>query len=88
MGETILTITEAAHHFADCVDRTHHQNETFVLVKNGVPFARLVPAGQPAGRGREVAKALASAELSDDEARAWYRDLKAARRKLKAPADV
>ena len=87
MSETILTVTEAARNFADCVNRAYYQNQTFVLLKNGVPFARLVPAGRPVGRGRDLAEALASAELSDAEARAWHRDLKAARKKLKPPAD-
>jgi len=87
MSETILTVTEAARNFADCVNRAHYQNQTFVLLKNGTPFARLVPAGPQACRGSDLAEALASAELSDEEARAWHRDLKAARKKLKAPAD-
>jgi len=88
MGETILTVTEAARNFADGVNRAHYQHQTFVLLKNGTPFARLIPAGAPACRGSDLGAALASAELSDEEARAWYRDLKAARKKLKAPADV
>lgn len=87
MSETIITVTEAARSFADCVNRAHYQNQTFVLLKNGVPFARLIPAGRPICRGSDLAEALASAGLSDEEARAWNRDLKAARKKLKAPAD-
>ena len=87
MSETIITVTEAARSFADCVNRAHYQNQTFVLLKNGVPFARLGPAGRPVCRGSDLAEALASAELTDDEARAWNRDLEAARKKLKAPAD-
>jgi len=87
MSEKILTVTEAARNFADCVNRAHYQNQTFVLLKNGVPFARLVPAGRPVCHGSDLAEALAPAVLSDEEARAWNRDLKAARKKLKAPAD-
>ncbi len=40
MSETIITVTEAARNFADCVNRSHYQKTTFVLLKNGVPFAR------------------------------------------------
>ena len=87
MSETIITVTEAARNFADCVNRAHYQNQTFVLLKNGVPFARLVPAGEPVCHGRDLADALASVTLSDAEARAWNRDLKAARKKLKTPTD-
>ena len=87
MSDTVITVTEAARNFADCVNRAHYQNQTFVLLKNGVPFARLVPAGQPVCRGRDLAEALASVKLSPEELRAWSRDLKAARGKLKAPVN-
>ena len=38
-------------------------------------------------RGSDLAEALATVKLSDEEARAWNRDIKAARKKLKAPSD-
>ncbi|MHB8606760.1 MAG: hypothetical protein ACYDCG_00470 [Candidatus Acidiferrales bacterium] len=37
--------------------------------------------------GRDLAKALARARLSEDDAKAWRRDLRAARKMLKAPVD-
>lgn len=79
MSETAISVTEAARNFADCVNRSHYQHTTFVLLKNGVPFARLVPAGEPVCRGKELADALAQAELSPAQARVWHRDLQAAR---------
>jgi len=87
MDEMPLTVTEAARNFADCVNRVHYQNQTFLLLKNGVPFARLVPVGKVACHGSDLAEALATVELSEKEARAWNRDLKAARRKLRVPSD-
>jgi hypothetical protein len=69
------------------VNRAHYQNITFVLLKNGSPFARLVPDDEKVCVGRELAEALAKTELPDDEARAWHRDLQAARKALKAPVD-
>ncbi len=30
-----ISITEAARNFADCLNRVHYQNVTFVLIKNG-----------------------------------------------------
>lgn len=86
MSDTHITVTEAARNFADCVNRAHYQNQSFLLLKNGVPFARLVPA-KPACSGTDLATVLATVGLSDEEARAWNRDLKAARKRLKAPAD-
>ena len=87
MNETTISVTEASRNFADCVNRVHYQKQTFVLLKNGVPFARLVPAGEPVCRGSDLAEALAAVPLSDGEVRAWQRDLKTARKKLQAPDD-
>lgn len=87
MKRKIITVTEAARNFADCVNRAHYQNVTFVLLKNGAPFARLVPAGESVCLGRELAVALGKTELSEDEARAWHRDLRAIRKTLKAPVN-
>jgi hypothetical protein len=81
-----ISVTEAARNFADCVNRAHYQNVTFVLLKNGSPFARLGPDSEKACDGRTLAEALAQTELSEEEARAWRRDLQAARRTLKPPA--
>jgi antitoxin (DNA-binding transcriptional repressor) of toxin-antitoxin stability system len=85
MKKTSITVTEAARNFADCVNRVHYQNVTFVLLKNGEPFARLVPDGEKLCAGRDLAEALSRADLPENEARAWRRDLRTARKKLKAP---
>ena len=87
MKKTVISVTEAARNFADCVNRAHYQNITFVLLKNGSPVARLVPHDEKVCVGRELAEALAKTQLPEDEARAWHRDLQAARKTLKAPAD-
>ena len=87
MKTTNITVTEAARNFADCVNRAHYQNVTFVLLKNGSPVARLVPDNEKICLGRDLAAALGKTELSQEEARAWRRDLRAARKALKAPAD-
>ena len=85
MSETVITVTEAARNFADCVNRAHYRNETFVLLKNGVPFARLVPGAERVCSGKQLAAVLTGEALGLAEARAWSRDLKAARASLKAP---
>jgi len=87
MKKTRITVTEAARNFADCVNRVHYQGVSFVLVKNGEPFARLVPDEEKVCTGRDLAEALANVELPKDEAKAWVRELRAARKKLKAPVD-
>jgi antitoxin (DNA-binding transcriptional repressor) of toxin-antitoxin stability system len=87
MKETSITVTEAARHFADCVNRAHYQNVAFVLLKNGIPFARLVPDKARICPGRDLAEVLAKTDLRDAEAKTWRRDLQAARKTLKPPAD-
>ena len=87
MKKTAITVTEAARNFAQCVSRVHYQNQSFVLVKNGKPLARLVPETGKVCTGRELAEALAHAELSTTEALAWSKDLGRARKSLKPPED-
>ncbi len=41
-----ISVTEAARNFSDCVNRARYQGVTFVLHRNGVPVARLVPEAQ------------------------------------------
>ncbi len=87
MKKTSISVTEAARNFADCVNRAHYQNVTFVLLKNGKPFARLVPDNEKVCLGRDLAEALAKTNLTQNDARAWHRDLRDGRKKLKAPVD-
>jgi len=87
MKETVISVTEAARNFADCVNRVRYQNVTYVLLKNGLPVARLVPNDEKTSTGRELAAALAKVELSPENAKAWQRDLHKARRILKAPTN-
>jgi antitoxin (DNA-binding transcriptional repressor) of toxin-antitoxin stability system len=87
MKKTVISVTEAARNFADCVNRAHYQNVTFVLLKNGSPVARLIPDGEKVCLGRDLAEVLRKVELPAEEARAWNRDLKVARKHLKQPKD-
>jgi len=87
MKKVEITVTEAARNFADCVNRVHYQKISFVLSKNGKPVARLVPENEKVCTGRDLAEAIGNVDLSADEARAWHKDLLAARRKLKEPKD-
>lgn len=76
---------EAARIFADCVNRVHYQDVTFVLLKNGSPVARLGPDNEKTCSGEELAEALAGVQLSKEDAAAWNRDLNKARKSLKSP---
>ena len=87
MRKTTISVTDAARNFADCVNRAHYQDVTFVLLKNGSPVARLVPDREKVCTGRDLAEALTRAELPTEEAAAWHRDFKTARKTLKTPSD-
>lgn len=88
MRKKAISVTEAARNFADCVNRAHYQNTTFVLLKNGTPVAQLVPGQEKVCSGRALAEVLATAnKLPDEEIRAWHKDLQIARKNLSSPAD-
>jgi prevent-host-death family protein len=87
MKKTVISVTEAARNFADCVNRVRYQNMSFVLVKNGTPVARLVPDHEKVCLGRDLAEALRKVELPTAEALAWNRDLQRARKRLKPQPD-
>jgi hypothetical protein len=83
----MISVTEGARNFADCVNRAHYQNVTFVLLKNGSPMAHITPAGDKVCTGRDLADALAEVELPPEEARKWSSDLRSARKNLKSLPD-
>lgn len=85
MKTTAISVTEAARNFAECINRVRYQGITIVLLKNGTPVARLVPEEKKGGSARKLAAALREFALSPEEARAWHRDLRTARRMLKPP---
>ena len=83
----MISVTDAARNFSDCVNRAHYQNTTFLLLKNGLPMARLVPDNEKVCSGRDLATALDKTGLTSTEFKTWRRDLETARKKLKAPVD-
>jgi antitoxin (DNA-binding transcriptional repressor) of toxin-antitoxin stability system len=87
MKKTTITVTEAARNFADCVNRAHYQNQSFVLMKNGKAVARLIPEPEKVCTGADLAKALEKVDLTPEEAKAWHKDLVAARKALKPQGD-
>jgi len=86
MRENVISVTEAARNFAGCVNRVRSHNDMFVLLRNGRPVARLVPDKEKICTGRELAEILAKVRLTDQELKAWRRDLRKAYKVLKAPA--
>ena len=62
MKELVISVTQAARRFSDCVNRVRYQGASFLLEKNGVPVARVVPVEATSGAGLErLAVALCEA---------------------------
>lgn len=61
MQELTISVTQAARRFADCINRVRYQGVSFVLQKNGVPVARIVPAGSSSSEFERLAVALREA---------------------------
>ncbi len=53
MKEQVISVTVAARMFADCVNRVRYQGTTFLLKKNGVSVARIVPIDPVSGLNTE-----------------------------------
>jgi len=89
--ETVsISVTEASRNFADCVNRARYQDVSFILLKNGNPVARIVPAARKPTRGKEVAAALRKAvenvHLTEEEAALWLHDLERVCGSMPSPA--
>lgn len=87
MKETPITLENAGPGLAEWVARARREHTTFVVLEAAVPVARLVPTRAFRCTGADLARALATTDLSPDEARAWAEDLRQARAALSAPED-
>ena len=78
----ILSVTEAARHFAEYINRVAYRGESFTLVRGNKAVAELRPL--PVGkRLAELPALLASLpHLAPDEAMQFADDLRAAREEL------
>jgi prevent-host-death family protein len=63
-----ISVTEAARNFSDCVNRARYQGVTFILHRNGVPVARLVPETQAQSPSADEAPAVDAGERGATEA--------------------
>lgn len=61
MRELTISVTQAARRFADCINRVRYQDTSFVLHKNGVPVARIVPVTSNSSDLERLAVALRDA---------------------------
>ena len=84
-----MTVTEAARHFADLVNRTYYKGESTVLIRSGEPVAKLVPLGGSSMLGLDfAAKWRSIRHLDPAEADAFADEVEDAREKLDMPASA
>jgi len=84
--ERTISVTEAARSFSDLVNRTYYRNETTVLVRSGVPVARIVPVVSGETTGQVLAERWREIRhLPPDEAAEFEQDIEAARAILNLP---
>ena len=86
MKETTIALENASPGLAEWVARARREHTTFVVLDAAVPVARLVPTTSSC-TGAELARALATTDLSPEEAQAWADDLRQSRAALSAPED-
>lgn len=68
MKETLISVTLAARRFSDCISRVRYQGMSFLLEKNGVPVARIIPVQREFGADFEhLSTALRQARESGPE---------------------
>lgn len=82
MRDEAISVTDAARNFSECINRARYQGTTFILLKNGLPVARIVPAEKKRNTGRELAAALREVRLAPEESAAWRKDLERGRASL------
>ena len=88
MPDRTISVTDAARNFADLVNRIFYTGESATLVKNGVPVARMVPAGPPVCPASRLANAWPTLpHLTPADARRFAADITKARAALPAPRD-
>jgi len=78
-----LTVTKAAKNLYSCLKVVYHQHESYELVKNGIPYAHLVPVKRTSGNTHDLADDLAKAELGAEHRRALGSAVRKARKNLK-----
>jgi len=78
-----LTVSEVTKKLSTCLDRVYRRHESFKVVKNGIPYAHLVPANGTGCTTHEFADDLAEAELTAADRRALASAIRRGRKQLK-----
>jgi prevent-host-death family protein len=82
MIDRSITVTEAARHFSDLINRVRYRHEGAILLKGGKPVARIGPV-RTATTGRELVERMNDHPwLEPEEAELFASDVFSARGNL------
>lgn len=86
MADRSISVTDAARHFADLLNRTYYRGESTVLIRSGEPIAMVVPVGGPVVTGRDwLQKWRSMPRLETEDADDFAATLGSARENLIPP---
>lgn len=87
MSEREMTVTDAARHFADLVNRTYYKGESTILIRSGEPVARMIPIGGSSVLGSDFASKWSEmTHMDPDDADDFAESIETSRKNLKMPA--
>ena len=78
-----LEATEAAVNLAKVLNQVHVRRELIEIVKQGIPYAYLIPALESGTRSHDLAEGLADAKLSVEDRSAFANATRMVRISLK-----
>ena len=78
-----LEAAELAEQFGKFLEHVHSRQESFEIVKQGVPYVRLIPATEHACNSHELADQLSAVELSATDRRVLAAAVRSGRNSLK-----
>jgi hypothetical protein len=79
-----LTVTEAAKNLDSWLKVVHEEQESYELVKGGIPYARLVPVPGEGCSSRDLAEDLAETKLGMEDRKQMATAVRKGRKQLKA----
>lgn len=81
-----MTLTEAAQDFAGVVERAFTRGESTLVLRSGVPIARIVPLSRTVLLGRDLSELWTKiSHLTREDAERFDNEWKEARSKLRMP---
>ncbi len=87
MKETAIPMENAGSSLTEWARRARREHTTFIVLDAAKPIARLIPDESSRCTGAELSRVLTGADLSNEEAHAWAKELRDARTGSPPPED-